>query len=163
MKHLIIRTDIKKKLKDARIIVVDSNIFASELDNRTIDELIEILADRDLGHILNGKMKLVLYSNNNNGKHRYESWNKDIIYKYLNGMAFGDFIDEICAMKNVSARNIVLINSIVCDRGELSRVGFSASPVDAPLNVKSNSYYSSNMSGAGAFSEIVDLILKSRS
>ena len=96
MKHLIIRTDIRKKLKDARVIVVDSNIFASELDNRTIDELIELLVDRDLESIINGNVKLVVYSSNKNGNHLYESWNKDILYKNLNGMAFGKFIDELC-------------------------------------------------------------------
>ena len=58
--------------------------------------------------------------------------------------------------------NCALINSIVCDRDILSKVGFSASTVDAPLDVKSNSYYTSNMSGASAFNEIIELILKSK-
>jgi len=163
MKHLVLRTDIRKKLRDARILLVDSNIFVSELDNRTIDELIEILVNQDLKYIFSRNIKLVLYSRTNNGNQLNVFRNKNILYKNLNGKVFGDFINELCKSKNVRHSNIVLINSIECDKDVLSRVGFSVSTIDAPLHVKSNSYYISNMSGTSAFSEIIDLIVKSKS
>lgn len=162
VKHLVVRTDIRKKLRNTRIVLVDSNIFVSELDNTTIDELIDKLVTRDLEHIISRNVKLMLYNRNNNGNQLHEYRNRHVVYKNLNGMVLKDFVNELCISKNVSASNIVLINSMECDTDILSRVGFSVSTTDAPLPVKSNSYYISNMSGTSAFNEVIDLILKSK-
>jgi 3-deoxy-D-manno-octulosonate 8-phosphate phosphatase KdsC-like HAD superfamily phosphatase len=62
----------------------------------------------------------------------------------------------------LSARKMVLINSIEADNDLLSKIGFTVSTFDAPLDVRSNSYYVSNLTGTAAFNEIIGLIIKSK-
>ena len=80
------------------------------------------------------------------------------MYRALDGLTFNEFINKTCVDYKVKKSEVAFINVSDADRNLLSSINFSATTIDAPLEIQTNSYYVSNFTGAETFNEIVQLI-----
>ncbi|NIS08528.1 MAG: hypothetical protein GWO07_07165, partial [Candidatus Dadabacteria bacterium] len=68
MKFLVLRSDLKRKLKYINLVIIDAEIFAAEIQeaNRQLSEKIE---QDTLKSMLQKNTRIVLSSNSSNGSH----------------------------------------------------------------------------------------------
>jgi len=161
MKYLVLRTDLRKKLDKVKLILVDSNIFSRELDTG-IDNMLNKLISDNLGSIISKDVRLVIYNYSTAGNKTENFSHNYINYKSLNGIGVAELIRNLKIEFNVSDDKIVFLNATEDDPDLLSKIGFPASTIDAPLEVKINSFYVSNSTGTEAFNEVIDIILRAK-
>ncbi len=153
MKFLVLRTDLKKKLRNIRLLIVDGRIFTAELDSTA-----ESIDSAKLSRLESDGIKVILCSESPNGNLSGKLNDNCFIYSALDGLTFKEFINRACDDYKVKKTEIAFINVSDADRSLLSSINFSATTIDAPLEIQTNSYYVSNFTGAETFNEIVGLI-----
>ena len=153
MKFLVLRTDLKKKLRNIRLLIVDGRIFTAELDSTA-----ESIDSAKLSRLESDGIKVILCSESPNGNLSGKLNDNCFIYSTLDGLTFKEFINRACDDYKVKKTEIAFINVSDADRSLLSSINFSATTIDAPLEIQTNSYYVSNFTGAETFNEIVGLI-----
>ncbi len=157
MKFLVLRTDLKKKLRNIRLLIVDGRIFTAELD-RGLDSIVESIDSAKLSRLKSDGIKIILCSESSNGNRAGKLNDNYFIYSALDGLTYKEFINKICDDYKVKKTEIAFINVSDADRSLLSSINFSATTIDAPLEIQTNSYYVSNFTGSKTFNEIVHII-----
>lgn len=158
MKFLVLRTDLKIKLRYIRLLVVDTEIFTQENDKFT--EKIE--ADR-LNSLISANFHIVFCSDSTNGNYADLLNSSEVKYISLDGLSYHVLIDRLCYDYGINNNEIAFINITETDHGLLSSLNFSATTIDAPLEIKTNSYYVSNFTGSDTFNEIIRIISSAKS
>jgi hypothetical protein len=161
MKFLVLRTDLKKKLKNIKLLIVDSRIFTAELDEG-LDSIVESTCSAKLSRFVSDNIRVILCSDSSNGNNAGRLDNNYFMYSTLDGLTFKEFIDRACDDYKVKMREVAFINVSAADRNLLSNLNFSVATIDAPLEIKTNSYYVSNFTGSKTFNEIIELICFSK-
>ena len=157
MKFLVLITDLKKKLRNIKLLIVDCRIFTAELD-KGLDSIVESIDSDKLSRFVSHGIKVILCSESSNGNLTGKLNSNYLIYSALDGLTFKEFLNKACDDYKVKKTEIAFINVSDSDRSLLSSINFSATTIDAPLEIQTNSYYVSNFKGAGTFNEIVRLI-----
>ena len=157
MKFLVLRTDLKKKLRNIRLLIVDGRIFTAKLD-RGLDSTAESIDSDKLSRLESDGIKIILCSESSNGNRAGKLNDNYFIYSALDGLTYKEFINKICDDYKVKKTEIAFINVSDADRSLLSSINFSATTIDAPLEIQTNSYYVSNFTGSKTFNEIVHII-----
>lgn len=162
MKFLVLRTDLKKKLRNIKLLIVDAKIFTAELD-QGLDSILENIDSTKLNRLISDDIKVILCSNNSNGNH-IDKLNSDY-FKYcsLDGLSFSEFVNRASKDYQVKMEEIAFINVSITDHSLFSNLNFFVATNDAPLEIKTNSYYVSNFTGSKTFNEVIQLIFSARS
>ncbi len=161
MKFLVLRTDLKRKLKYIRLVVIDSGIFASGLINGSTAPCDNI--DREiLGELVSDKVSIVLCSDNYNGKYENMLNATDIRHISLDGLSYAEIMERLCADYGVNKTEVAFINNSCPDPGLLSGLGFPVATIDAAMEIKTGSYYVSNFTGVQTFNEIIGVIVSAK-
>ncbi len=157
MKFLVLRSDLKRKLKYINLVIIDAEIFAAEIQeaNRQLSEKIE---QDTLKSMLQKNTRIVLSSNSSNGSHENLVNGSDIKYIPLDGLSYKEFIERLCSDYGINNTQVAFINKTEQDNDLLSGLNFSVATIDAPLELKTASYYVSNFTGTDTLNEIVQII-----
>ncbi|NIP39585.1 MAG: hypothetical protein GWO07_14785 [Candidatus Dadabacteria bacterium] len=157
MKFLVLRTDLKRKLKYIRLLVVDAGIFASELTNGGGSFGDNIERDMQSSLILD-RVRVVICSENDGGGYENLLNGSGIKYISLDGLSYAEIIERLCADYGVNRTEVAFINNSESDHNVLSALNFAVATMDAPMDVKTGSYYVSNFTGSKTLGEIIQII-----
>ncbi len=161
MKFLVLRTDLKKKLKYIRLIVVNADIFEYELQNGT-DSITENIDTDSFNDILLEKVRIAVCSQSANGSYENFLDGSGIKYLSLDGLSYAEIIERLSEEYGVNKSQIAFLNNSDTDLNLLSGLSFSVATTDAPLDVKTVSYYVSNSTGSEALNEIVRIVASAK-
>ena len=157
MKFLVLRSDLKRKLKYINLLIIDAEIFAAEIKEAG-GLLCEKIEPDNLKSLLEKNMRIVLSSNTLNGGYDNLVNGSDIKYIPLDGLSYKEFIERLCADYGLNNTQVAFINKTEQDNDLLSGLNFSVSTIDAPLELKTASYYVSNFTGTDTLNEILQII-----
>lgn len=157
MKFLVLRTDLRKKLRFVKLLVVDFNIFSAELQNGH-NGFASRIESESLQKLLDNNTGVVLCSDGANGA--ADSITKAIGIKHLalDGLSYSEILERLCQEFKLNKSQIAFVNATVSDKKLLSEINFSATTIDAPLRLKTASYYVSNFTGTQTLNEIMGII-----
>jgi Low specificity phosphatase (HAD superfamily) len=158
-----LRTDLRKKLAPIKLLLINADGFLTESrtqqyygQNSILNNGHEIKALNELGvrgvAFSTKKSEALLSITSRLG---IEALHQDVSQK-------SGFYSKIKSEYSVSNSEIALLSGDFSDLGIIEKVNFSAAPADAPLEVKSKSYYITYGVGEESVRELAKLILKAK-
>jgi len=156
---LVLRSDISKKLRSVKLLLINLNIFSDQADKFEYGVIWERSADQIKDDIKSLGVEVVGYSSNK--KNSVTTARK---YGLKNILIKGNKKTELLEKfeKNYSFKDIFLIGSEITDVEIAGLSRFSASTAGSPLELKMESDYVSNFSGIDAYQEIGNLIINAK-
>lgn len=157
-----LRTDLRKKLSVIRLLLINADVFLSEIrfslyaKNTLPSDGSEIKTLRKLG------VKVIAFSTKKSealdpiiNRLGVEILHRNILNKSV-------FYAELKAEHSVLGNEIAFLGGDFSDLSIIDAVNFPVAAADAPLEVKTKSYYVAYGVGEGAVREVAELILKAR-